>query len=134
MVDRGPANFRVEGRAVLIGDAARTMYPVGSNGASQGVVDARRLDAKLKYFGATRRALTEYQNSVLQGVNELILGNRDAGLIGILGIIEAIVLTNSISEIISAEEISDFISSYKTAAGFALDELNSSSTAILSYD
>ena len=43
MVDRDPLDYWTEGRVTLIGDAAHPMYPIGSNGASQGILDARVL-------------------------------------------------------------------------------------------
>ena len=43
MCDRDPLPRWSFGRATLLGDAAHPMYPVGSNGASQAVLDARSL-------------------------------------------------------------------------------------------
>ena len=45
MVDRDPVDHWVHGSVALIGDAAHAMYPVGSNGASQAIVDARVIGA-----------------------------------------------------------------------------------------
>ena len=130
MVDRDPVDHWVEGPVVLIGDAAHAMYPVGSNGASQGIVDARELGAKLKALGLTTDALLAYQSSVLPAVNELVLRNRGAGPIGILGVIEARGPFQSIDEVISTDEIREFMSAYKEAAGFALSTLNTSPKTI----
>ena len=130
MVDRDPVDFWVDQRVVLIGDAAHAMYPVGSNGASQGIVDARILGAKLKSHGLTLEALKAYETEVLAPVNELILRNRGAGPIGILGVIEDRAPFNKIDEVISTEEVSEFMSAYKKAAGFALNALNTSPQTI----
>jgi 2-polyprenyl-6-methoxyphenol hydroxylase-like FAD-dependent oxidoreductase len=43
MCDRDPLPFWTQGRVTLLGDAAHPMYPVGSNGASQAILDARAL-------------------------------------------------------------------------------------------
>ena len=43
MVDRDPLPRWTEGRVTLLGDAAHAMYPIGSNGASQAILDARVL-------------------------------------------------------------------------------------------
>ena len=43
MVDRDPVPRWSHGRVTLLGDAAHPMYPVGSNGASQGILDAAAL-------------------------------------------------------------------------------------------
>jgi len=41
MIDRDPVSTWVDGPVALLGDAAHPMYPTGSNGASQAIVDAR---------------------------------------------------------------------------------------------
>ena len=43
MADRDPLPWWTQGRTTLLGDAAHPMYPVGSNGASQAILDARCL-------------------------------------------------------------------------------------------
>ena len=47
MIDRDPVPSWRDGRVVLLGDAAHPMYPIGSNGASQAILDARVLTACL---------------------------------------------------------------------------------------
>ena len=47
MIDRDPLPTWVDGNAALLGDAAHVMYPTGSNGASQAIVDARVLGAAM---------------------------------------------------------------------------------------
>jgi hypothetical protein len=78
----------------------------------------------------TTDALLAYQSSVLPAVNELVLRNRGAGPIGILGVIEARGPFQSIDEVISSDEIREFMSAYKEAAGFALSTLNTSPKTI----
>ncbi len=48
MCDRDPLPRWSHGRVTLLGDAAHPMYPVGSNGASQAILDARFLADRLK--------------------------------------------------------------------------------------
>jgi 5-methylphenazine-1-carboxylate 1-monooxygenase len=48
MCDREPLPRWSFGRVTLLGDAAHPMYPVGSNGASQAILDARCLADRLK--------------------------------------------------------------------------------------
>ena len=43
LCDRDPLPRWSHGRVTLLGDAAHPMYPVGSNGASQAILDARCL-------------------------------------------------------------------------------------------
>src|SRR3546814_17609023 len=50
--DRGPLPHLGFGRMTLLGDAAHPMYPRGSNGAGQAILDARALAGHLKAAGA----------------------------------------------------------------------------------
>ena len=47
MVDRDPLPTWDFGRITLLGDAAHPMYPIGGNGASQAIIDARVLAREL---------------------------------------------------------------------------------------
>jgi 2-polyprenyl-6-methoxyphenol hydroxylase-like FAD-dependent oxidoreductase len=128
MVDRDPVDSWVDGRCALIGDAAHVMYPVGSNGASQAIVDARVLGAAIRKLGVGVTALKAYENSMLEDVNQLVLRNRGAGPIGILGIVEERCggVFEDIEDVIPREEIEEYMAGYKAAAGFAIETLNNS--------
>ena len=128
MVDRNPVPDWVDGRALILGDAAHAMYPVGSNGASRAIVDTRLLGAQLQRHGATPIALRAYQAPIIQDINALILRNRGAGPISILGVVEARRerANQSVDEIISKTEVAAHMSDYKKAAGFAVEALNAS--------
>ena len=61
MVDRDPVERWSFGKTTLLGDAAHPMYPIGSNGASQAILDARTLTGcLLSYPGDTELALQRY--------------------------------------------------------------------------
>jgi 2-polyprenyl-6-methoxyphenol hydroxylase-like FAD-dependent oxidoreductase len=128
MVDRDPVDRWVDGRMLLIGDAAHAMYPTGSNGASQAIVDARILGAKLIEHGVSARALQAYEADLLQDMNQLILRNRGAGPIGLLGVVEERCdgEFEDIDDVIPRPEAEEFMARYKAAAGFAKDTLNAS--------
>lgn len=132
MVDRDPLDHWVDGRCVLIGDAAHVMYPVGSNGASQAIVDTRVLGAAFLEHGVGPEALNAYESRMLQDMNQLILRNRGAGPIGILGIVEQRCggIFQDIEDVIPRHEIEDYMAKYKTAAGFAIDSLNNAAPLI----
>jgi len=51
MVDRDPLPWWGRGRVTLAGDAAHPMYPIGSNGGSQAIIDGRVLAASLAACG-----------------------------------------------------------------------------------
>ena len=127
MVDRDPVDRWVDGRVALIGDAAHAMFPVGSNGASQGIVDGRVLGAALRRHGITPAALEDYQAQLLPRLNELVLRNRGDGPIGVLGEIEAQVAAGaSLQDAIDPEQVAVYMARYKAAAGFDRDQLNAS--------
>ena len=126
MVDRNPVETWIDGNCVLIGDAAHVMYPVGSNGASQAIVDARVLGAAFLEHGVSHHALAHYEAEMLADMNQLVLRNRGAGPIGILGIVEERCggVFDDIEDVIPREEIEEYMGAYKTAAGCAMDALN----------
>jgi 2-polyprenyl-6-methoxyphenol hydroxylase-like FAD-dependent oxidoreductase len=76
MVDRDPLPWWTRGRVTLLGDAAHPMYPRGSNGAGQAIIDARTLAGCLKRNENIGNALKEYERARLQAVNDLVLMNR----------------------------------------------------------
>ena len=57
LVDRDPLERWTFGRVTLLGDAAHPMYPIGSNGASQAILDARVLAREILDKGQTEAAL-----------------------------------------------------------------------------
>ena len=126
MVDRDPAPTWVDGRMALIGDAAHVMYPVGSNGASQAIVDARVLGAAMVEHGVTPAAIRAYESALHEDVSALVLRNRGAGPIAILGEVEERCggVFDHIDEVIPRVEVEAFMARYKEAAGFAMDALN----------
>ena len=132
MVDRDPVARWVDGNVALSGDAAHVMYPVGSNGASQAIVDARVLGAKFIEHGVTHEALAAYESELLDDISALVLRNRDDGPIAILGEVDKRCggVFDNISDVISRQEIDDFMSNYKAAAGFGIDTLNAAPPTI----
>jgi 5-methylphenazine-1-carboxylate 1-monooxygenase len=76
MVDRDPLERWSFGRITLLGDAAHPMYPRGSNGAGQAIVDARFLTGQIKKLGATPAALTAYEAVRGPATAKVVLTNR----------------------------------------------------------
>jgi len=127
MVDRDPVDSWVENRVALIGDAAHAMFPHGSGGASQGIVDTRVLGACLHTHGVTPAALEAYEDRLLAPVNDLVRRNRGEGPIGVLLDIEDRISKGAtISEAIDKQAVAEFMAAYKDAAGTSRDTLNSS--------
>jgi 5-methylphenazine-1-carboxylate 1-monooxygenase len=76
MVDRDPLPYWTKGRVTLLGDAAHPMYPRGSNGAGQAILDARALAGCLKRDKDVPEALKAYEAARLKAANDLVLMNR----------------------------------------------------------
>ena len=132
MIDRDPVATWVDGPVALMGDAAHAMYPTGSNGASQAIVDARVIGAAILKQGLTPDALKSYDDLLCKKVSELVLRNRSAGPFGLLDILNDRCggVFENIETVIPLEERNEFMSTYKTAAGFAIEAINEAPATI----
>ncbi|WP_315751948.1 MULTISPECIES: flavin-dependent oxidoreductase [unclassified Bradyrhizobium] len=132
MIDRDPVSTWVDGPVALMGDAAHAMYPTGSNGASQAIVDARVLGTCLLAHGVTPAALAAYDEKLCGPISAVILRNRGAGPFGLLNLVDERcggTFTN-IDEVIPPAERDAFLAGYKNAAGFAIEQLNAAPRTI----
>jgi 5-methylphenazine-1-carboxylate 1-monooxygenase len=121
MVDRDPLERWSFGRITLLGDAAHPMYPRGSNGAGQSIVDARCLTGQIKALGATPAALTAYEAVRGPATAKVVLTNRSDPPDAIL----REVWTRSggkpfarIEDVIATAELEGILDRYKKVAGF----------------
>ena len=132
MIDRDPVDTWQDGPVALMGDAAHAMYPTGSNGASQAVIDARVLGAAMVQHGANVDALAAYNNQLCGPVSELILRNRGAGPFGLLNMVDERCggEFDNIDDVIPKAERDEFMAKYKAAAGFAIEKLNNAQDTI----
>ncbi len=132
MIDRDPVPTWQDGPVLLVGDAAHAMYPTGSNGASQAVVDARVLGAALLRHGVTAKALTAFDEQLCGPVSQLVLRNRGAGPFGLLDLVDERCggEFDDIEDVVPAAERDAFMAGYKAAAGFAVDRLNAAGPTI----
>jgi 2-polyprenyl-6-methoxyphenol hydroxylase-like FAD-dependent oxidoreductase len=88
MCDRDPLSAWNAGRVTLLGDAAHPMYPVGSNGASQAILDARALADALAAAETPITALAAYEAERLPKTAAIVLGNRQGGPEGVIDAVE----------------------------------------------
>ena len=132
MIDRDPVPSWIDGPFALMGDAAHAMYPTGSNGASQAIVDARVIGARMLEHGVTAAALAAYDAQLCGPVSELVLRNRGAGPFGMLNLLNDRCggVFDDIEDVLPAAERKDFMAKYKAAAGFAMDTLNAAPAII----
>ncbi len=132
MIDRDPVATWRDGNVVLLGDAAHPMYPTGSNGATQAVVDARVLGAAMLEHGVTAAALKDYDDRLCKEISGVVLRNRGAGPFGILNTVDERCgsVFDDINDVMSKDEMDEFMRRYVQAAGYAMDALNSAPPTI----
>ena len=132
MIDRDPVPTWQDGPVALLGDAAHAMYPTGSNGASQAIVDARVLGACMVEHGVSQDALAAFNAKLCGPISQLILRNRGAGPFGLLNLVDERCggAFDNIDDVIPPEERAAFMAGYKAAAGFAVEQLNNAPPTI----
>jgi len=126
MVDRDPLPHWTRGRVTLLGDAAHPMYPRGSNGAGQAILDARTLTGCLVRNRETETALKEYEQTRLKATNDLVLLNRTEPPDTMLREVHRRTGDKPfarIEDVIAKEELAALSENYKRVAGFERDSL-----------
>ena len=126
MVDRDPVPRWTFGRVTLLGDAAHPMYPRGSNGAGQAIIDARFLTGQIKKLGATEEALLAYETVRNPATAKVVLTNRTDPPDAILREVwqrSGGKRFERIEDVISACELAAISESYKKVAGFDRETL-----------
>ncbi len=119
MIDRDPLPRWTQGRITLLGDAAHPMYPIGANGASQAILDARALaDALARQPGP--EGLLAYEAVRRPVTTNVVLNNRKSGPEQVLDIAAARVTgpEDRIEDLISPVELEEVAASYRLVAGF----------------
>ena len=127
MVDRDPLDRWTEGAVTLMGDAAHPTYPVGSNGASQAILDARVIGAQLLAHGLSPAALEAFEDICRPVTRQVILANRaGGGPDGVLQRVEDLCggAFDRIGDAIPEAELAAHAAKYKALAGFSIEELN----------
>jgi 5-methylphenazine-1-carboxylate 1-monooxygenase len=126
MCDRDPLPRWSDGRVTLLGDAAHPMYPVGSNGASQAILDARFLADRLKDAEHPVHALWLYEQTRLPATAEIVRSNRRGGPEGVIDAVEARApdgFTN-IDDVLTFEQRKAIVGGYAAKAGFSREQVN----------
>ncbi len=126
MVDRDPVDRWTFGRVTLLGDAAHPMYPIGSNGASQAILDARVLAGCIRSAGDLGTALRRYEEVRLPPTSAIVEANRGLGPERPMQLVEERAPDgfDDIGDIISPTEIDEITEGYRRTAGFALAALD----------
>lgn len=125
MVDRDPLPRWTHGRVTLAGDAAHPMYPIGSNGATQGILDARAVAFHLATSPDVDEALARYEADRREVTSRIVLTNRAHGPDKVLEIAAARApdATTDLASVFPMEERAKISQEYKLIAGFEPQQL-----------
>jgi 2-polyprenyl-6-methoxyphenol hydroxylase-like FAD-dependent oxidoreductase len=124
MSDRNPLDKWTAGRVTLLGDAAHPMYPIGSNGASQAILDADTLCEALKNEKTAELALSVYEAERLPATSSVVLQNRAKGPDQIMDMMEEWFPEGFSEKQIPQEALREVMNNYKKVAGFDINSLN----------
>ncbi|SLN63546.1 3-hydroxybenzoate 6-hydroxylase 1 [Roseivivax jejudonensis] len=121
MADRDPLPRWTFGRVTLLGDAAHPMYPVGSNGASQAILDARCLADALARAEHPRAALWVYEKERLPLTAEVVRTNRRGGPERVIDEVEKLAPAGfrDIDAVLSHADRKAIVGGYAAMAGFS---------------
>jgi len=125
LVDRDPLPRWTFGRVTLLGDAAHPMYPIGSNGSAQAILDARYLADCLADDPDTSYALREYEAERLPKTTGIVLRNRMNGPEQVMQLAESRAPHgfSNIDDVIPHETLEAISLRYKRLAGFDRDSM-----------
>jgi 2-polyprenyl-6-methoxyphenol hydroxylase-like FAD-dependent oxidoreductase len=121
MVDKDPLPQWSFGRITLLGDAAHPMYPRGSNGAGQAILDARALADALAASNDAVLALKAYEDIRLEATAKVVRTNRSTPPDVILKVVHersGDKPFERLEDIVSPEELAAISDSYKKVAGY----------------
>jgi 2-polyprenyl-6-methoxyphenol hydroxylase-like FAD-dependent oxidoreductase len=127
MVDRDPLQRWSFGPVTLLGDAAHPMYPIGSNGASQAILDARVLTGCLRHHrNDLEHGLERYEAIRRPATANIVLSNRQQGPELAMQLVEDRAPNGftKLEEVVTDAELQAVADKYKKIAGFSIAELN----------
>lgn len=124
MCDRDALPRWSHGRVTLLGDAAHPMYPVGSNGASQAVLDAETLATALAAHGPD--GLAAYEAERLPATAEIVRLNRSGGPERVIDLVESRAPQgfDDLDAVATPDELRAIVGAYQRVAGFAAEQVN----------
>jgi 2-polyprenyl-6-methoxyphenol hydroxylase-like FAD-dependent oxidoreductase len=126
MVDRDPLPRWTQGRVTLLGDAAHPMHPIGSNGASQSILDARWLARQLVQQPTLDAGLAAYEAARRPATAAVVEANRGDGPDRVLDMVHARAPSGftALDAVIPPEELAAVAAGYKHIAGLDPAALN----------
>ncbi len=126
MVDRDPLPWWTQGRVTLLGDAAHPMYPIGSNGASQAILDARILARELATQPGWAAGLASYEALRRPATAAVVQANRGDGPDRVMDVVHerAPEGFTRLEDVVQPGELEAIIMGYKRTAGMDPATLN----------
>jgi 5-methylphenazine-1-carboxylate 1-monooxygenase len=126
MVDRDPLPTWSFGRVTPLGDAAHPMYPVGSNGASQAIVDARVLARELVLGATIEAAVAAYDGQRRPATAAVVLASRAIGPEKCLEVVEERAPDgfSKLQDVVSQRELEQIFRDWRRTAGLDPNALN----------
>ncbi len=126
MCDRDPVPQWSFGRVTLLGDAAHPMYPVGSNGASQAILDARCLARLLATEDSVTAALKAYEAERLPMTAEIVKTNRAGGPERVIDLVDSRAPEgfDNLHDVATHRELEAIVKGYSKMAGFSTEVVN----------
>ena len=100
--------------------------PIGSNGASQAILDARVITREILAKGPTNAALTAYEAERRPATSDLAMLNRRNGPEQVMQMVEERAPDGFgvVTDVLSLQELEDIAANYKRVAGFQVEGLN----------
>lgn len=125
LVDRDPLPKWSFDRVTLLGDAAHPMYPIGSNGASQAILDADALYHAFRTESTATAVLRRYEQERLEKTASIVASNRQLGPERVMQIVHERSPNGfkSLHDVITREELETISKQYKQIAGFDKETL-----------
>jgi 5-methylphenazine-1-carboxylate 1-monooxygenase len=127
MVDKDPIARWTFGRITFAGDAAHPMYPRGSNGAAQALIDARTLADLLGRQSDAMQALAEYETRRRETTAKIVRTNREHPPDFINIRVEELTGDkpyDDLDKFITQDELRALSDGYKRIAGFAVEDVS----------
>ncbi|QRP50296.1 flavin-dependent oxidoreductase [Amycolatopsis sp. FDAARGOS 1241] len=126
MCDRDPLPAWSHGRVTLLGDAAHPMYPMGSNGAGQAILDATSLAGHLARHADPAGALRAYEDDRLAATSEVVLRNRRGGPENVIDEVERRAPDgfSRLEDVIDAAALEAIVTGYAQVTGASQQQVN----------
>jgi 5-methylphenazine-1-carboxylate 1-monooxygenase len=120
LCDRDPLERWSHGRVTVLGDAAHPMFPMGSNGATQAIIDGGVLATHLGALGGeVADALGRYERERAPATARLVALNRAGGPERVIDLVESMAPNGfaDIDDVIAADELTAIVNEYALATG-----------------